>query len=1531
MKENAHRRGWAGRIVSGDPARRRRAHGASPVLAAVLAALLAGLGSAAEGSPDPAAARTVDASFPGGFVRWEGDRPHRILPAAETRAAEKSLAGLEDASLAVVMEAPGVFGVDPGDLVLQTARRGAGIHFLIYRQMYRGLPIEGARVDFRWRDGRLVMTGADTRAISDLDPDPDVTEEEAVGRAAVAVGLTLEGARPDEARLTVVPEGHFGQTGHRLAWRILIGRRDESAPGFWAVWIDAADGAVLQVRDLIAYGAGGRVEAWAERFTPGDRPEIFPAAHSRVLLLSGGQLLEQAFAGADGVFRFTPRPEEDLRHQFFLDGRFCRVFNASGLTPSITVPAGDGDDDLLTWDEHTAETSERDAYVHTNVAHDAAKSWDPDWAYFDRPMRTEVDAAGVCNAFFDAGLERIVYYRSGGGCVATSRIADVVYHEYAHAITYSLFLPEFCPADMHEGYSDYYGATLTDQPDIGVGFRGPGTRLRTVDNDLVYPDDLVGEVHGDGLILAGALWNLREAVGAEVADRLYHFHRYGHPMSFDDAFFEILVTDDDDGDVFNGTPHFQQIVQAFLPHGIGRTEVGIHHVPLPDTETAAEDFLVEASVLSLFQLAPDSVVLHYRMERESPFNALPMSPEGSARTFVATIPGQPAGTRVEYYFFAADTEGNRSRLPAGAPDALFSFYVGRDDIPPEIAFSPLTHGTADQDSFLIEARVTDNTGRMGDVEIVYRRPSDGADLRTPLAPAADDLYRGFIRPGALEVVQTIFYRIFGTDLSQQSNTGAWPGGDAWASFEIRDGWFRDLEGGDGGFDPSPGGNWEWGVPYEDKGPARSGRRVWATNLDGRYSDLTTSYLTLPDLDLGSWDRGTLEFWHVIRAENSFDGGQVQISRNGGLTYRAVEPRKGYSHTHLDVFNGPAFSAANGGWENVEVPLDGFLGSVVSVRFAFASDENVNAEGWMLDDVRFVRRQTLAEPASLVAETGRPEGVPLAWSRPRSTSENASGFFGYNVYRGETSGVYGPEPLNGQPIRARAYLDGDVEPSRVYYYVVTAVYDEGESSPSEEAAAAAFRALLALDVDTIRVEMPTPGVMDSTFAVRNVGVGVLTFSTFLADPGKELADIRLIYGIGDGTLAGPAILHRDGEDQGSTLDISDLAAGDDGRVVALTLREHGTHGDPRQDFTVILALDTDLDQDTGLATTNLGADYIVVLGAFPQAVANVPGLILSGSNLDDVRAFPDFVEAAQGGDSIRVGFPLSVVDDTRRFAVEAVVVEGADVLNGDLIDSQPDPLEAVWLSRDLRRGEARPDMPAYVSLTLDGRGLAEGRYGARLLLATSDAMRPAAAVDVFLTVGNPPPEPSLASFEATSRVEGMDLAWRPGDGIEIAGFRLYRRDAEGTDEVHLTAEAPLAPLEDGAYRYLDRGVTPGRTYAYRLEGMAGDGAAVDFGTVTRAFAPQAPAVLTMLSPRPVPFRDGVTLRYGLPRPGGLDLAVYSVSGRRIATLERGEFEPGVYEAAWDGRDEAGRPAASGVYFALLRWERLKAVQRLVLTR
>ncbi len=80
--------------------------------------------------------------------------------------------------------------------------------------------------------------------------------------------------------------------------------------------------------------------------------------------------------------------------------------------------------------------------------------------------------------------------------------------------------------------------------------------------------------------------------------------------------------------------------------------------------------------------------------------------------------------------------------------------------------------------------------------------------------------------------------------------------------------------------------------------------------------------------------------------------------------------------------------------------------------------------------------------------------------------------------------------------------------------------------------------------------------------------------------------------------------------------------------------------------------------------------------------------------------------------------------------------------------------------------------------------------------------------------------------------------------------------------------------------------------------------------------RVPTVTQLALAQPNPFRGEAVLSFSLAQRGEVELALYSVDGRRVRTLVSGLREPGEYRPRWDGRDDHGSHAAAGVYYVQL---------------
>lgn len=86
------------------------------------------------------------------------------------------------------------------------------------------------------------------------------------------------------------------------------------------------------------------------------------------------------------------------------------------------------------------------------------------------------------------------------------------------------------------------------------------------------------------------------------------------------------------------------------------------------------------------------------------------------------------------------------------------------------------------------------------------------------------------------------------------------------------------------------------------------------------------------------------------------------------------------------------------------------------------------------------------------------------------------------------------------------------------------------------------------------------------------------------------------------------------------------------------------------------------------------------------------------------------------------------------------------------------------------------------------------------------------------------------------------------------------------------------------------------------------------------------------PRPNPSVGAVTLSFRLGATAPVEAAVYDARGRRLADWQLGEFAPGTTHAwTWDGRDAAGRRAATGVYWVRLKIPGNQETRRVLLLR
>lgn len=79
----------------------------------------------------------------------------------------------------------------------------------------------------------------------------------------------------------------------------------------------------------------------------------------------------------------------------------------------------------------------------------------------------------------------------------------------------------------------------------------------------------------------------------------------------------------------------------------------------------------------------------------------------------------------------------------------------------------------------------------------------------------------------------------------------------------------------------------------------------------------------------------------------------------------------------------------------------------------------------------------------------------------------------------------------------------------------------------------------------------------------------------------------------------------------------------------------------------------------------------------------------------------------------------------------------------------------------------------------------------------------------------------------------------------------------------------------------------------------------------------PAILSLGAAKPNPAHTQVGFSFSLPADTHAAVRFYDPAGRLVRTLVDAPMSAGTYSAGWDGRDDAGRTVATGVYFYELR--------------
>ncbi|MFF3490594.1 M4 family metallopeptidase [Streptomyces sp. NPDC002795] len=458
---------------------------------------------------------------------------------------------------------------------LGTATGKGGKETVRLQQKYRGVEVLGGQYVVRMekKSGKRTVIGTSGKYFTELKlttVTPKVTEKVAVQRAVGAVSTQLGGglmtapAKGDKTGahkltgkatgVTILPQGAGVLTRHITVTGVSPA---DGSPVKQEVYVDGRSGfPLLQYSGIKTFGATAAATGATDE-APTDGDAATTAADQLVVKGTGtrynGEKTEvNLYKDAKGVYqmidyskRAADSPYEGPMLSTY-DARGREVASASGAWPvgiktfqSATPELGADYTDSGAIDAHWAAGKVYDFYKN----HFGRAGLDGKDGYINSLVGVVQNGQPYNNAFWDGA--KMVYGQGGGDFRTFSADTDVVGHEMTHGVvehTANLVYAGQSGA-MNEAIADYFGNAIDleanhvsmDDPDAGLLGEDLCTTLsprecalRDLNDGKTTAKDFIGTtyrgdnggVHLNSTIFSGALWDIRQDLGAELADQI---------------------------------------------------------------------------------------------------------------------------------------------------------------------------------------------------------------------------------------------------------------------------------------------------------------------------------------------------------------------------------------------------------------------------------------------------------------------------------------------------------------------------------------------------------------------------------------------------------------------------------------------------------------------------------------------------------------------------------------------------------------------------------------------------------------------------------------------------------------------------------------------------------------------------------------------------------------------------------------------------------------------------------------------------
>ncbi len=882
------------------------------------------------------------------------------------------------------------FGIHtPEVLKLVRERESRGGYHLTFQQTWNGIPVYG-----RFVHVNLNQSGLPTMVISGYAPHLENVDEfpsrpfigavQAEDLAESAV--SDDGGTAQPAELLVLPEDP-----PRLVWKTIASPDD--GIGEWEVLLDANTGVLVQMINLLMFSrlnhppsekkVDGQGQIWLHdpltasgQSYGGDYVDNDDRDNATLNSLLQSITLQGIERNRNGSYR--------------LNGPWIRITGSS-------APVEDNAADFnYTRSDKRFEAVMAYYFVDTSARY--ILSLDLGITPPSNPITADPHAISEDQSYYNP-VRRSLNFGDGG--VDDAEDAGVILHEYGHAVLHHYIGFQLQNVGeqgiLNEGFADYWAVShrrdLMERGEVPAGdwrevfpWDGVAWGGRRADGNHHY-DVIQREcwrscnVYNFGRTWAALMMQLWERAGRENTDRLHlaAFPYLGRNFTLEDMAEALLMADEA---LHNGR-YTDDIYDIFVPRGFLTVPDGIPtitHTPPARQFNPARSVEIQANINVTGSGVPlTQAFVHYSVDSKS-FVTQELTQE--SRTLYSTEILLPSSaTLIEYYLYAS-TQVASVTYPESAPSDLVSVFIGPDAQAPTVTYTPVTHILPEQVQDPFSVQVSDDNA-VSKVVLSYmihdpreQEPDSGTldlensngDTYTFHLPLQDSPKHVF--PGTW-----IEYRITAYDNAEPPNIVVFP--------PLEEPQLRidvipessqlaiwnpdDLTG-------FATGEWASG-----ENVFRHQGSLWITNPDGSYSNHPSqSFLSFPEVNVSGYPNAHLEFWHWYDFEHTailgpghtggiiYDGGQIQLSIDGGKSWIIAEPQWGYngnieSTQANPLSETPAFGGSSFGWRRVRVPLPNASPEdyrfEVHSRLVFgtglgnSNSTTDNYAGWAVRDVR----------------------------------------------------------------------------------------------------------------------------------------------------------------------------------------------------------------------------------------------------------------------------------------------------------------------------------------------------------------------------------------------------------------------------------------------------------------------------------------------------------------------------------------------------------------------------------------------------